>query len=124
MSRREKNKQLEKSSFLTSNNFNTSVQKILSSTSKSNLNNNTNINRVKLMLESHKKAFHKRSLSTYQNNLTSINTQTKLNLENASKIPTPLNSYFAKTKKIKDNKNIKIEINNSLEKKKMIIIKT
>ena len=117
MSRREKNKQLEKSSFLTSNNFNTSVQKILSSTSKSNLNNNTNINRVKLMLESHKKAFHKRSLSTYQNNLTSINTQTKLNLENASKIPTPINSYFAKTNKSKDNKNIKIENINSIEKK-------
>ena len=76
------------------------------------------------MLESHKKVFHKRSHSTYQNNLTSINTQTKLNLENTSKIPTPLNSYFAKTNKIKDNKNIKIEINNSLEKKKMIIIKT
>ena len=37
MSKREKNKQLEKSSLLTSNNFNASVQKILSSTSKSNL---------------------------------------------------------------------------------------
>ena len=91
MSKREKNKQIEKASFLTSNNFNTSIKKILSSTSKSNLNNNINKDGAKFFLESHKKVFHKRSRSNYQNNLTSINTQTKLNLENATSIPTPIN---------------------------------
>ena len=113
MSKREKNKQIEKASFLTSNNFNTSIKKILSSTSKSNLNNNINKDGAKFFLESHKKVFHKRSRSNYQNNLTSINTQTKLNLENATSIPTPLDSYFSKTNKNIENKNINLENNNS-----------
>ena len=113
MSKREKNKQIEKSSFLTSNNFNTSIKKILSSTSKSNLNNNINKNGVKFFLESHKKVFHKRSRSNYQNNLTSINTQTKLNLENVTNIPTPLSSYFSKTNKNIENKNINLENNDT-----------
>ena len=113
MSKREKNKQIEKSSFLTSNNFNTSIKKILSSTSKSNLNNNINKNGAKFFLESHKKVFHKRSRSNYQNNLTSINTQTKLNLENVTNIPTPLSSYFSKTNKNIENKNINLENNDT-----------
>ena len=113
MSKREKNKQIEKSSFLTSNNFNTSIKKILSSTSKSNLNNNINKNGEKFFLESHKKVFHKRSRSNYQNNLTSINTQTKLNLENVTNIPTPLSSYFSKTNKNIENKNINLENNDT-----------
>ena len=117
MSKKEKNKHIEKSSFLTSNNFNTSIQKILSSTSKNNFSKNANINRVKLILESHKKYFHKHSRSTYQNNLTSINTQTKLNLENTTHVPTPLNSYFSKTNKSKDNTNLKLENNEPLETK-------
>ena len=117
MSKKEKNKHIEKSSFLTSNNFNTSIQKILSSTSKNNLSKNANINRVKLILESHKKYLHKHSRSTYQNNLTSINTQTKLNLENTTHVPTPLNSYFSKTNKSKDNTNLKLENNEPLETK-------
>ena len=113
MSKREKNKQIEKSSFLTSNNFNTSIKKILSSTSKSNLNNNINKNGAKFFLESHKKVFHKRSRSNYQNNLTSINTQTKLNLENVTNIPTPLSGYFSKTNKNIENKNINLENNDT-----------
>ena len=113
MSKKEKNKQIEKSSFLTSNNFNTSIKKILSSTSKSNLNNNINKNGAKFFLESHKKVFHKRSRSNYQNNLTSINTQTKLNLENVTNIPTPLSSYFSKTNKNIENKNINLENNDT-----------
>jgi RNA polymerase II subunit A small phosphatase-like protein len=117
MSKKEKNKHIEKSSFLTSNNFNTSIQKILSSTSKNNFSKNANINRVKLILESHKKYLHKHSRSTYQNNLTSINTQTKLNLENTTHVPTPLNSYFSKTNKSKDNTNLKLENNEPLETK-------
>ena len=117
MSKKEKNKHIEKSSFLTSNNFNTSIQKILSSTSKNNFSKNANINRVKLILESHKKYLHKHSRSTYQNNLTSINTQTKLNLENITHVPTPLNSYFSKTNKSKDNTNLKLENNEPLETK-------
>ena len=117
MSKKEKNKHIEKSSFLTSNNFNTSIQKILSSTSKNNFSKNTNINRVKLILESHKKYLHKHSRSTYQNNLTSINTQTKLNLENTTHVPIPLNSYFSKTNKSKDNTNLKLENNEPLETK-------
>ena len=117
MSKKEKNKHIEKSSFLTSNNFNTSIQKILSSTSKNNFSKNANINRVKLILESHKKYLHKHSRSTYQNNLTSINTQTKLNLENTTHVPTPLNSYFSKTNKSKDNTNLKLENNETLETK-------
>ena len=117
MSKKEKNKHIEKSSFLTSNNFNTSIQKILSSTSKNNFSKNANINRVKLLLESHKKYLHKHSRSTYQNNLTSINTQTKLNLENTTHVPTPLNSYFSKTNKSKDNTNLKLENNEPLETK-------
>ena len=117
MSKKEKNKHIEKSSFLTSNNFNTSIQKILSSTSKNNFSKNANINRVKLILESHKKYLHKHSRSTYQNNLTSINTQTKLNLENTTHVPIPLNSYFSKTNKSKDNTNLKLENNEPLETK-------
>ena len=117
MSKKEKNKHIEKSSFLTSNNFNTSIQKILSSTSKNNFSKNANINRVKLILESHKKYLHKHSRSTYQNNLTSINTQTKLNLENTTHVPMPLNSYFSKTNKSKDNTNLKLENNEPLETK-------
>ena len=117
MSKKEKNKHIEKSSFLTSNNFNTSIQKILSSTSKNNFSKNANINRVKLILESHKKYLHKHSRSTYQNNLTSINTQTKLNLENTTHVPTPLNSYFSKTNKSRDNTNLKLENNEPLETK-------
>ncbi len=117
MSKKEKNKHIEKSSFLTSNNFNTSIQKILSSTSKNNFSKNANINRVKLILESHKKYLHKHSRSTYQNNLTSINTQTKLNLENTIHVPTPLNSYFSKTNKSKDNTDLKLENNEPLETK-------
>ena len=113
MSKREKNKQIEKSSFLTSNNFNTSIKKILSSTSKSNSNNNINKNGANFFLESHKKVFHKRSRSNYQNNLTSINTQTKLNLENVTNIPTPLSSYFSKTNKNIENKNINLENNDT-----------
>ena len=113
MSKREKNKQIEKSSFLTSNNFNTSIKKILSSTSKINLNNNINKNGANFFLESHKKVFHKRSRSNYQNNLTSINTQTKLNLENVTNIPTPLSSYFSKTNKNIENKNINLENNDT-----------
>ena len=117
MSKKEKNKHIEKSSFLTSNNFNTSIQKILSSTSKKNFSKNANINRVKLILESHKKYLHKHSRSTYQNNLTSINTQTKLNLENTTHVPIPLNSYFSKTNKSRDNTNLKLENNEPLETK-------
>ena len=117
MSKKEKNKHIEKSSFLTSNNFNISIQKILSSASKNNFSKNANINRVKLILESHKKYLHKHSRSTYQNNLTSINTQTKLNLENTTHVPTPLNSYFSKTNKSKDNTNLKLENNEPLETK-------
>ena len=117
MSKKEKNKHIEKSSFLTSNNFNISIQKILSSASKNNFSKNANINRVKLILESHKKYLHKHSRSTYQNNLTSINTQTKLNLENTTHGPTPLNSYFSKTNKSKDNTNLKLENNEPLETK-------
>ena len=117
MSKKEKNKHIEKSSFLTSNNFNISIQKILSSASKNNFSKNANINRVKLLLESHKKYLHKHSRSTYQNNLTSINTQTKLNLENTTHVPTPLNSYFSKTNKSKDNTNLILENNEPLETK-------
>ena len=117
MSKKEKNKHIEKSSFLTSNNFNISIQKILSSASKNNFSKNANINRVKLILESHKKYLHKHSRSTYQNNLTSINTQTKLNLENTTHVPTPLNNYFSKTNKSKDNTNLKLENNEPLETK-------
>ena len=117
MSKKEKNKHIEKSSFLTSNNFNTSIQKILSSTSKNNFSKNANINRVKLILESHKKYLHKHSRSTYQNNLTSINTQTKLNLENTTHVPIPLNSYFSKTNKSKDNTNLELENNEPSETK-------
>ena len=73
MSKREKNKQIEKASFLTSNNFNTSIPIIISPTTINNIYNNININKIKLILESHNKGFHKRSRSTYQNNTTSKN---------------------------------------------------
>ena len=85
MSKREKNNRIEKSSFLTSNNFNTSIPIILSSTTTENINNNININRIKSILESHNKAFHKRSHSTYNKINSSKNSQNKINSEHTTK---------------------------------------
>ena len=114
MSKREKNNRIEKSSFLTSNNFNTSIPIILSSTTTENINNNININKIKSILESHNKAFHKRSHSTYNKINSSKNSQNKINSEHTTNIPTPLNKYFTSTNRSKENMNIRIENNETI----------
>jgi len=110
MSKREKNKILEKSSFLMSTNYNTKVPIVLSSTSIKNFSKNINFNKIKLILESHNKTFHKRSHSTYQNIMTSKNSQ-----NSATNITATLNKYNTNTNRSKENTNIKIENNESLE---------
>ena len=119
MSKREKNKQIEKASFLTSNNFNTSIPIIISPTTINNIYNNININKIKLILESHNKGFHKRSRSTYQNNTTSKN-QTKINSENITNTPTLLTKLNTNTNRSNENMNIKIENNEPIETKENI----
>jgi Dullard-like phosphatase family protein len=114
MSKREKNNRIEKSSFLTSNNFNTSIPIILSSNTTENINNNININKIKSILESHNKAFHKRSHSTYNKINSSKNSQNKINSEHTTNIPTPLNKYFTSTNRSKENMNIRIENNETI----------
>ena len=114
MSKREKNNRIEKSSFLTSNNFNTSIPIILSSTTTENISNNININKIKSILESHNKAFHKRSHSTYNKINSSKNSQNKINSEHTTNIPTPLNKYFTSTNRSKENMNIRIENNETI----------
>ena len=119
MNKREKNKQIEKASFLTSNNFNTSIPIIISPTTINNIYNNININKIKLILESHNKGFHKRSRSTYQNNTTSKN-QTKINSENITNTPTLLTKLNTNTNRSNENMNIKIVNNEPLETKENI----
>lgn len=110
MSKREKNKILEKSSFLTSTNFNTKIPIMFSSTSIKNFNKNINFNKIKLIIESHNKTFHKRSHSTYQNIMTSINSQ-----NNPTNITSSLNRFNTNTNRSKENMNIKIENNEPIE---------
>ena len=110
MSKREKNKILEKSSFLMSTNYNTKIPIVFSSTSIKNFSKNINFNKIKLILESHNKTFHKRSHSTYQNIMTSKNSQ-----NSATNITATLNKYNTNTNRSKENTNIKIENNESLE---------
>ena len=110
MSKREKNKILEKSSFLMSTNYNTKIPMVFSSTSIKNFSKNINFNKIKLILESHNKTFHKRSHSTYQNIMTSKNSQ-----NSATNITATLNKYNTNTNRSKENTNIKIENNESLE---------
>ena len=110
MSKREKNKIIEKSSFLTSTNFKTKNPIILSSTSIKNFNNKLNFNKIKLILELHNKTFHKRSHSTYQNIITSKNTQ-----NNTTNIHTPLNKYNTNTNRSRENTNIKVESNEPID---------
>ena len=110
MSKREKNKRIEKSSFLTSTNFNTKIPIVFSSSSIKKFNNNININKIRLILESHNKTFHKRSHSTYENIITSKNTH-----YNETNIPTTLNKYSTNTNRSKENTDIKIESNEPIE---------
>ena len=113
MGKREKNKIIEKASFLTSNNFNTKIPIMLSSTSINNFNKNISKNKVKLIEDSHNKTFHKRSLSTYQYFST-----TKNSYKNSINIPYQINKKDTKNnKKCKDNINIKIENNDLIEQK-------
>ena len=112
MSKRERKKIIEKASFLTQNNFNKKIPKKITKTSKLNLSNNININKIKLILESFSKSFHKRSNSTYHN----INTS-----KNSTNIPTSLNSFYTGSNHYKYNntnhENIKIENNEQVEPK-------
>ena len=110
MSKREKNKILEKSSFLMSTNYNIKIPMVFSSTSIKNFSKNINFNKIKLILESHNKTFHKRSHSTYQNIMTSKNSQ-----NSATNITATLYKYNTNTNRSKENTNIKIENNESLE---------
>ena len=113
MGKREKNKIIEKASFLTSNNFNTNIPIMLSSTSINNFNKNISKNKVKLIEDSHNKTFHKRSLSTYQYFST-----TKNSYKNSINIPYQINKKETKNnKKNKDNINIKIENNDLIDQK-------
>ena len=113
MGKREKNKIIEKASFLTSNNFNTNIPIMLSSTSINNFNKNISKNKVKLIEDSHNKTFHKRSLSTYQYFST-----TKNSYKNSINIPYQLNKKeTGNNKKNKDNINIKIENNDLIDQK-------
>ena len=113
MGKREKNKIIEKASFLTSNKFNTKIPIMLSSTSINNFNKSISKNKVKLIEDSHNKTFHKRSLSTYQYFST-----TKNSYKNSINIPYQLNKKDTKNnKKCKDNINIKIENNDLIEQK-------
>ena len=109
MGKREKNKIEEKTSFLTSYNFNTNIPMMLSSTSINNFKNN----KIKLIEDPHNKTFHRRSLSTYQYFST-----TKNSYKNSKNIPYKLNKNNSKiNQNNKDNINIKIENNDSTEQK-------
>ena len=109
MGKREKNKIEEKTSFLTSYNFNTNIPMMLSSTSINNFKNN----KIKLIEDPHNKTFHRRSLSTYQYFST-----TKNSYKNSMNIPYKLNKNNSKiNQNNKDNINIKIENNDSTEQK-------
>ena len=109
MGKREKNKIEEKTSFLTSYNFNTKIPMMLSSTSINNFKNN----KIKLIEDPHNKIFHRRSLSTYQYFST-----TKNSYKNSMNVPYKLNKNNSKiNQNNKDNINIKIENNDSTEQK-------
>ena len=112
MSKRERKKIIEKASFLTQINFNKKIPKKITKTSKLNLSNNININKIKLILETFSKSFHKRSNSTYHN----INTS-----KNSTNIPTSLNNFYTGSNHSKYNntnhENIKIENNEQVEPK-------
>ena len=109
MGKREKNKIEEKTSFLTSYNFNTNIPMMLSSTSINNFKNN----KIKLIEDPHNKTFHRRSLSTYQYFST-----TKNSYKNSMNIPYKLNKNNSKiNQNNKDNINIKIENNDSTDQK-------
>ena len=84
-----------------STNYNTKIPIVFSSTSIKNFSKNINFNKIKLILESHNKTFHKRSHSTYQNIMTSKNSQ-----NSATNITATLNKYNTNTNRSKENMNI------------------
>ena len=121
MSKREKNKLIEKTSLIIHKHFNTNIPIQFSKTTKHNLNNDININKIKLILESHNKAFHKRSHSTSQNINSTKNSKKKLNPENSTNKPMPLNKFYTNSNRSKDkdssSSNLKIESYEKVEPK-------